>query len=122
MTVRPLSAARLRQNDHRGAAIRPTPDPEARLMTEDLTRRRPFGFAGASAAGVAGLSLSGCSRGIGADPTLATQAADASAGFVSRPDLTPPRITLKRYAGLGASSQYIFLNAPFSGPGPGGTI
>ena len=91
-------------------------------MTEDLTRRRLFGFAGASAAGAAGLSLSGCSRGIGADPTLATQAADASAGFVSRPDLTPPRFTVKRYAGFGASSQYIFLNAPFSGPGHGGTI
>ncbi|HUZ55659.1 MAG TPA: arylsulfotransferase family protein [Streptosporangiaceae bacterium] len=90
-------------------------------MTEDLTRRRLFGLASASAAGAAGLSLSGCSTGIGADPTLATQAADASAGFVSRPDLTPPRITIRR-SGLGADSQYIFLNAPFSGPGHGGTI
>ena len=91
-------------------------------MTEDLTRRRLFGLAGASAAGAAGLSLSGCSRAIGVDATLATQAADASAGFVSRPDLTPPRITMKRYAGLGTDSQYLFLNAPFSGPGHGGTI
>ena len=91
-------------------------------MTEDFTRRRLFGLAGASVAGAAGLSLSGCSRAVEADPTLATQAADASAGFVSRPDLTPPRITVKRYAGLGADSEYIFLNAPFSGPGHGGTI
>ena len=29
---------------------------------------------------------------------------------------------MKRYAGLGTDSQYIFLNAPFSGPGHGGTI
>ncbi len=71
-------------------------------MSEDLTRRRLLGLAGASVAGAAGLSLSG-------------------SPFVSRPDLKPPRITITRH-GLGADSRYIFLNAPYSGPGHGGTI
>jgi hypothetical protein len=89
----------------------------------DLTRRRLFGLAGASAAGVAGLSLTGCSAGISPRLKVTPPATDASAGppFVSRPDLTPPHITITR-RGLGADSRYIFLNAPYSGPGHGGTI
>ena len=50
--------------------------------------------------------------------------ADSSAGgppWVTRPDLTPPKIAVRRY-GLGGDSQYIFLNAPWSGAGHGGTI
>jgi hypothetical protein len=95
-------------------------------MTEDLTRRRLFGVAGASAAGAAGLTASGCSA-IGfhkskPQETQAAQAAVYSAGppFKSRPDLTPPHITLRR-TGIGADSRYIFLNAPYSGPGHGGS-
>ncbi len=92
-------------------------------MTEDLSRRRLFGLAGATVAGAAGLGMAGCgvlspSR---PKPTLATTTADASAGFVSRPDLTPPEITVRQY-GLGADSKYLFLNCPYSGPGHGGTI
>ena len=90
-------------------------------MTEDLTRRRLFGLAGATAAGAAGLGLVGCSNG---SPTLARPMADSSAGgppFVTRPDLTPPRIAVRRYH-LGGDSRYIFLNAPYSGTGHGGTI
>jgi hypothetical protein len=92
-------------------------------MSEDLTRRRLLGLAGASAAGAAGLSLSGCSGGNSSRPKLTPPGSSASAGppFVSRPDLTPPRITITRH-GPGADSRYIFLNAPYSGPGHGGTI
>ena len=93
-------------------------------MTDDLTRRRLFGLAGASAAGAAGLGASGCSA-MGFGPHAATEgrlAAAYSAGppFKSRPDITPPHITLRR-TGIGADSRYIFLNAPYSGPGHGGS-
>lgn len=92
-------------------------------MTEELTRRRLFGLAGASAAGAAGLSLSACTTDAASQPILATPAADSSSGppFVSRPDLTPPKITIRRH-GVPADPRYIFLNAPYSGPGHGGTI
>jgi len=92
-------------------------------MSEDLTRRRLFELAGKSAAGAAGLSLSGCLAGTGARPEATLPASGGSAGppFVSRPDLTPPRITITQHR-LGADSRYIFLNAPYSGPGHGGTI
>jgi len=107
-------------------------------MTDDLTRRRLFGIAGASAAGAAGLAASGCAAiGFGAQggsgeqsggeqsgggTAEASTAAAYSAGppFRTRPDLTPPHITLRR-TGLGADSRYIFLNAPYSGPGHGGS-
>src|SRR5215813_14587087 len=106
---------------------------EARPMSEDLTRRRLFGLAGASAAGAAGLTASGCSV-IGfhkSDATTATQPPQAtqavqttvySAGppFRSRPDITPPHVTVRR-TGLGTDSRYIFFNAPYSGPGHGGS-
>ncbi len=108
-------------------------------MTDDLTRRRLFKLAGASAAGAAGLSIGGCAIGSaassadspgssgssapsGAVPTLVTTTADSSAGFVTQPHLTPPQIKVQRYSGLGPDSKYIFLNAPYSGPGHGGTI
>src|SRR5215475_142861 len=92
-------------------------------MSEGLTRRRLFGLAGASAAGAAGLSLSGCSNGSSSQQKVTLPASVASGGppFVSRPDLTPPRITITRHS-LGADPRYIFLNAPYSGPGHGGTI
>jgi len=91
-------------------------------MTEDLTRRRLLGLAGASAAGVAGLGLTGCWVGTSSRPKV-TPSATAPSGppFVSRPDLTPPHITITRHGPRG-DSRYIFLNAPYSGPGHGGTI
>jgi hypothetical protein len=97
--------------------------PEVRLMSRDLTRRRLFGLAGTSAAGAAGLSLSGCLAGTSSRVQVTPRASGASAGppFVSRPDLTPPRITIPKH-GPGSDSRYIFLNAPYSGPGHGGTI
>jgi len=92
-------------------------------MTEDLTRRRLFGLAGASAAGAAGLTASGCSAlHFGSSTTSASSVAAYSAGppFKSRPDLTPPHITI-RGSGVGSEPRYIFLNAPYSGPGHGGS-
>lgn len=90
-------------------------------MTADLTRRRLFGLAGASTAGSAGLSLSACTT---SSPSVrAIQAAGLSSGppFVSRPDLTPPKITVRPH-GEPSDPRYIFLNAPYSGPGHGGSI
>ncbi len=109
-------------------------------MTDDLTRRRLFKLAGASAAGAAGLSIGGCAIGSAtgsstgqshssgpattstSEPTLLTTTVNTSQGFVTRPDLTPPQIKVERYSGLGTDTRYIFLNAPYSGPGHGGTI
>lgn len=92
-------------------------------MTEDLTRRRMFGLAGASAAGAAGLGLTACTT--GSMPAQAVQIVEAvhTSGppFVSRPDLTPPHIAVRRY-GVRSEPRYIFLNAPYSGPGRGGSI
>jgi len=92
-------------------------------MTDDLTRRSLFGLAGATAAGAAGLSAGGCSVfHFGSGTTQARSVAAYSAGppFKTRPELTPPKVTIRR-TGIGADSQYIFLNAPYSGPGHGGT-
>jgi hypothetical protein len=92
-------------------------------MTDDLTRRGLLGLAGATAAGAAGLSAGGCSvLHFGSNTTQARSVAAYSAGppFKTRPDLTPPHITIRR-SGIGADSRYIFLNAPYSGPGHGGT-
>jgi hypothetical protein len=92
-------------------------------MSEDLTRRRLFGLAGATAAGAAGLTASGCSAfqfGSSATNVRAVAAYSAGPPFRSRPDLTPPHITIRR-TGIGSTSRYIFLNAPYSGPGHGGT-
>src|SRR5215831_19794003 len=92
-------------------------------MHEDLTRRHLFGLAGGTAAGAAGLGASGCSvLHFGSSATQARSVAAYSAGppFKTRPNLTPPKVTI-RPSGIGADSQYIFLNAPYSGPGHGGT-
>jgi hypothetical protein len=93
-----------------------------RALPKTLPRRRLFGLAGASAVGAAGVGLVACSSDNSAGPTLVTAAADSSSGppFVSRPDLTPPRITIRRH-GAPIDPRYIFLNAPYSGPGHGGT-
>ncbi len=85
-------------------------------MAEDLTRRSLLGLAGASAAA---LSAAACSAGPAIQrPSLAV---DPSGGFVSRPDLTPPAIRVTGH-GLGTDSRYLFLNAPYSASGHGGTM
>src|SRR5262245_50982088 len=107
-------------------------------LPDELTRRRLFGLAGASAAGAAGLAASGCSilsdgssssntgspKSNGGSPLAgsAARVTSFSAGppFKSRPNLHPPRITL-RHHGTPSNPRYIFLNAPYSGPGKGGS-
>jgi hypothetical protein len=102
-----------------------------RALPEILTRRRLFGLAGASAAGAAGLTATGCSAFSADSPksktdspksTPAAEVTSFSAGppFRSRPDLHPPRITIRRH-GTHSEPHYIFLNAPYSGPGKGGS-
>jgi hypothetical protein len=92
-------------------------DDSSRRFPESLTRRRLLGLAGVSAAGVAGAGLAACSSG----STVVQSAADVSSGppFVSRPDLTPPQISVRRH-GVPSDPRYLFLNAPYSGPGHGG--
>ena len=114
-----------------------TAEDQERALPEALSRRGLFGLAGASAAGAAGLT--GCSilKDTGA-PQSNTGSAKSNAGspmtrsaaevtsfsagppFKSRPDLHPPHITL-RHHGTPATPHYIFLNAPYSGPGKGGS-
>ena len=90
-------------------------------MTEDLTRRRLFGLAGAAGLGAAGLGAAGCGLGPAAQtPALATTDASDGPGFVTMPHLTPPQYSVRNY-GLPDDSKFIFLNAPYSGPGHGGT-
>src|SRR5262249_36066345 len=94
--------------------------PEARPMTEDLTRRRLLGMAGATAAGAAGLGLGACTS--DSKHVSIHTAAEASSGppFVSRPDLTTPHLRMKPH-GVPNHPRYVFLNAPWSGPGHGGS-
>jgi Arylsulfotransferase (ASST) len=42
--------------------------------------------------------------------------------FVSRPDLTPPAVTVATSAGTGAQAQGLIVAAPFSGPGQHGPL
>jgi hypothetical protein len=107
-------------------------DDPTHALPDALSRRRLFGLAGATAAGAAGLAASGCSMlhansqksNAGSAPAAspAAEVTSFSAGppFKSRPDLHPPQITL-RHHGTPSSPHYIFLNAPYSGPGKGGS-
>jgi hypothetical protein len=93
-------------------------------MSRDWTRRQVLAQAGAAAAGAAGLGIAGCSSAVSPAGGAGSHAARAAGGlqhFVSRPDLTPPEVTLTR-PGLSPGSRYTFLNAPWSGPGHGGSV
>jgi arylsulfotransferase ASST len=82
-------------------------------------------LAGTSAASAAGLGASGCKdmagRGAGGPAASRSSVRPVKEGFVSRPDLTPPRITVRRHGHVGGPRN-VFLNAPNSGPGHGGTM
>jgi hypothetical protein len=83
-------------------------------MSARLSRRQLLQQTGTAAAAVAGLSA--CSG-----RSLFTNESQASVRpFVSRPDLTPPRVHVRRHGAVG-DPRYIFLNAPYSGPGHGGS-
>jgi hypothetical protein len=83
-------------------------------MSARLSRRQLLQQTGTAAAAAAGLSA--CSA-----RSLFTNESQASVRpFVSRPDLTPPQVHVRRHGTLG-DPRYIFLNAPYSGPGHGGS-
>jgi len=83
-------------------------------MSVSLTRRQLLQQTGTAAAGAVGLSA--CSI---PGSLLAAQSQNSVQRFVSRPDLTPPRVSVRSY-GAPTDPRHIFLNAPFSGPGHGG--
>lgn len=103
-------------------------------MTGDVSRRRLLGGA-AGAAGLAGLGglAGGCTGHHAAAPHGASASlpaghlpSGASKGkrlrhYISRPDLRPPIVTLSRRV-HDADTRHIFLNAPYSGSGHGGSI
>jgi hypothetical protein len=91
------------------------------LIQADWTRRRVLARAGAAAAGAAGLGLAACA---GSAVIRKHDHAAAPDGpvqrFVSRPDLSPPAVTMFR--SLPGKPGYVFLNSPRSGPGQGGVM
>ncbi len=84
-----------------------------------LTRRDMLWRSGTAAAAAAGLGLVGCSTSSAA-PRGGSQAKYLQ-HFVSRPDLTPPKVTLSRVA-PDHDLQYLFLGIANSGPGQGGAM
>jgi hypothetical protein len=91
-------------------------------VTETFTRRRLLRLAGAtSAAGVVGLNLGERPAVAQAPGPVLARRTTAVRNFVSRPDLKPPPITVRRY-GRVEPSRHIFLNAPYTTPGHGGAI
>jgi hypothetical protein len=96
------------------------PEPGGWMMAEHITRRRAFGIAGASAAGVAGVVLGARELGAHAAGRLPA-VASGRPGFVTHPGLKPPPISVRRYGPV-SPDRYIFLNSPYSGPGVGGAV
>ena len=83
-------------------------------MKDSLTRRDML--AGTAAAAAAGLGLVACDRS-NAQPRPSKDLQH----YVSRPDLTPPKVTLSHVA-PGHPLQYMFLAIANSGPGQGGAM
>ncbi len=73
-----------------------------------------------STTAAAGLGLAGCGTG-GAIQRKSGHLAKDVQHFVSRPDLTPPKVTLTHVAAA-AKLQYLFLGLANSGPGQGGAM
>jgi hypothetical protein len=88
-------------------------------MNESLTRRQLLQGAGTAGAAAAALGLAACGtsnaneRGHRRDKRLQH--------FVSRPDLTPPKVTLRQVV-PGHDLKYLFLGLADSGPGQGGAM
>ena len=106
------------------------------MDTHGLTRRQLLGRGGAAVAGVGGLAAVADGflpqRALAADvasipdpaPVLASTATDDARKvlhFVSRPDLTPPALTVADYGAAGASDPPYFILTPSGYPrtGPG---
>ena len=101
-------------------------------MAREVTRRQLLAQAGTAAAGVAGLSMVGCSSAAHSSPVkpVGSGAAellpesvvvDGFHKFVTRPDINPPVITLTRKL-TGPQGHHFFLNAPYNAPGHGGAM
>ncbi len=102
-------------------------------MAREVTRRQLMGQVGVAAAGVTGLSMVGCSSRSAAARN--EPAPDVVTGgtvipevievrgfkhYVTRPDLSPPVISIRKTAE--SSTRHIFMNAPVSAPGRGGSV
>src|SRR5579863_563688 len=94
-------------------------------MAREITRRQLLGQAGIAAGGLAGLGVAGCSPApVTSAGGTAVQGGTVVGGyqrFVTRPDLNPPVVSISG-PGAGAPGKYFFMNAPFSGPGRGGSV
>ena len=87
-------------------------------MNEGWTRRQLLQRTGTAAAAAAGLGLVGCGT---SNATSRTGTLNRNLQhFVSRPDLTPPKVTL--HVDHGHPLQYLFLGLANSGPGQGGAM
>jgi Arylsulfotransferase (ASST) len=83
---------------------------------QGLSRRDVLRVTGTAAAAAAGLGLVAC----GTSNASPGQAKNLQ-HFVSRPDLTPPKVTL-RHVAPDHDLQYLFLGIANSGPGQGGAM
>jgi Arylsulfotransferase (ASST) len=86
-------------------------------MNNSLTRRDMLKRTGTAAAAAAGLGLVACERSSAQQPSHWKELQH----YVSRPDLTPPKVTLSHVA-PGHQLQYMFLAIANSGPGQGGAM
>ena len=100
-------------------------------MAGQITRRRALRVAGAAAAGVTGAALGALrAEAAGHQPSPTASPSPSPSGgwvpppapsFVSRPDLTPPPISVTLF-GRVSPDRYIFLDSPNAGPGVGGGV
>src|SRR5258708_17073904 len=86
-------------------------------MIEGWTRRQLLQRTGTAAAAGLGLVSCGTSRATSRGGSLDKDLQH----FVSRPDLTPPKVTL-HHVEPGHRLQYLFLGLANSGPGQGGAM
>jgi Arylsulfotransferase (ASST) len=98
-------------------------------MAREVTRRQLLGRASTAAAGLAGLSIAGCSSRL-ASASMPTPGGtvvpdagivDGYRRFVTRPDLNPPVVTFTRKV-EGSQALNFFLNAPYTDVGRGGAM
>jgi hypothetical protein len=96
-------------------------------MTQTWTRRQLMQRTGTAAVGLAGLGLVGCGTKVVAGPAARSvraggvPLAKGLQHFVTQPGLHPPTVTITRH-GAASDPRYIFLAAPVSGPGHGGSM
>ncbi len=90
-------------------------------MTESWTRRQMLRRSGTAAAAFAGLGSLGGLAACGTSSAAKSDSTVELVHYVSRPDLTSPKVTLT-YVEPGTELQYLFLGLADSGPGQGGAM